>query len=38
MSKFLHANDNAKAISIPLVFSKNSKAKNVELQLHCTIA
>ena len=32
MSKFLHdADDNAKAIAIPQVFSKNCQAKNNEL-------
>ena len=32
MSKFLHDDDNnsAKAIAVPMVFSKNSRAKNLE--------
>ena len=33
MSKFLHDNnDDTKAIAIPLVFPKNSRAKNAEYQ------
>ena len=28
MSKFLHDDDDAKAIAIPLVFSENSRVKN----------
>ena len=39
MSKFLHtiADDHAKGIAIPWVFSKNSHAKNTDLTLYHTI-
>ena len=40
MSHFLHDNDNAdaKALAIPLVFSKNTQAKNVNLSILKTFA
>ena len=31
MSKFLHDDDDAKAIAIPQVFSKNSQANNEQI-------
>ena len=33
MSQFLHNNDDAKAIAIPRVFSKNSRATNLRIEL-----
>ena len=33
MSQFLHNNDDAKAITIPRVFSKNSRATNLRIEL-----
>ena len=38
MSKFLHENDDAKAIAIPQVFSKNSRAKKqIDIHIFCKI-